>query len=111
MKVDVHRMGSVSVISPRGAIAQDDVVTFAHHVEDQRVKSNGRMVLDLSQVAYIDSLGLNTLLDLCDRQRDAGQTMRVAAVQELCREILELTQVSDGLDIFDTTENAVRSFL
>lgn len=111
MKIDVHRLGSVTVISPRGAIAQDDVDDFARSVDEHRLKTNGRFVLEFSQVSYLDSRGLETLLDLADRQREAGQTTKVASVPELCREILEISQISDRLDLFDTPESAVRSFL
>jgi anti-anti-sigma factor len=111
MKIDVHRMGSVTVVSPRGAIAQDDVDEFEATTENARKKTNGRIVIDLSQVPYFDSRGVEVLWDLTDRQREAGHTMRVAAAPELCREILELTRISEHLDLFDSPESAVRSLL
>ena len=62
-------------------------------------------------MSYLDSLGLEALWDLSDRQRENGQTVKLAGVGELCREIFELTGMSGKLDMFDTAENAVRSFL
>jgi anti-anti-sigma factor len=111
MKIDVLRMGSVTVVSPRGAIAQDDVDEFAATAENVRKKTNGRMVIELSQVPYFDSRGIEVLWDLADQQREAGHPMRIAAVPELCREIFELTQLSAHLDMFDSPESAVRSLL
>ncbi len=111
MKIDNHRMGSVTILSPRGAIAQDDVDAFAHCVEEHRNQTNGRMVLDCSQVSFVDSRGVEVLWDLADRQREAGQTVKLAAVPELFREILELTGIAGHLDLFDSPESAVRSFL
>jgi anti-anti-sigma factor len=104
-------MGSITILSPRGAIAQDDVEAFARAVEDQRNRTNGRLVLDFSQVSFLDSRGIESLWDFADRQREAGHTVRIAAVPELCREILELTDIAGQLDLFDSTESAVRSFL
>jgi anti-anti-sigma factor len=111
VKVDIQRMGSVTVISPRGAIAQDDVEEFAGLVEEHRHKTNGRIVLEFSQVPYLDSRGVETLWDLADRQREAGLTTKLAGVPELCREIFELTGVTGELDLFDSAESAVRSFI
>ena len=111
MKIDVHRMGSVTVVSPRGAVAQDDVDEFAATVENVRQKTHGRLVIELSQVPYFDSRGVEVLWDLADQQREAGQAMRVAAVPALCREIFELTLISDRLDLYDSPESAVRSLL
>jgi len=111
MKFDVQRMGSVTVISPRGAIAQVEADDFARLLEDHRQRTNGRMVVELSQVPFLDSRALEVLWDLADRQREAGQTTKLAAVPELCREIFDLTGVGAQLDLFDTPESAVRSFL
>ena len=88
--------------------AGEAIDTLAREVEK---RTNGRIVLEFSQVPYLDSRGVEALWDLADRQREAGQTMKIAAVPELCREILELTSIARHLDIFDSPENAVRSFL
>jgi len=111
VRIDLHRMGSVTVLSPRGAIAQVDVDEFNGVVEEYRHKTNGRMVLEFSQVSFLDSRGVEVLWDLADRQREAGQTTKLAAVPELCREIFELTGIAGHLDLFDTAESAVRSFV
>ena len=67
--------------------------------------------MDFSQVSFLDSRGLEVLWDLADRQREAGQTTKLAAVPELCREIFELTGIAEALDLFDSPESAVKSFL
>ena len=111
MKIDVHQMGSVTVLSPHGAIAQDEVDAFAQVLEDRRCRSSGRLVLDFANVAFLDSRGVEAVWDFADRQREGGQTTKLAAVPELCREILELTRLAERLDIFDACESAVRSFV
>lgn len=111
MKIDADRMGSVTVLSPRSAIAQDDVEDFVNKVEDYQQKTNGRLVLDFSQVSFLDSQGIEALWDLADHQREAGQTTKLAAVPELCREIFEMTGIAEHLDLFDSPESAVRSFI
>jgi len=111
MKIDNYRIGSVTVLLPHGAIALDDVEQFAQTVEEQRSKTNGRFVIEFTDVPFVDSKGLETLWDLADHQREGGKTVKLSGVQEVCREILELTGMSEHLDLFDTSENAVRSFL
>ncbi len=111
MKVDISRLGSLTVLSPRGAIASAEVDEFADCIETHRRKTNGRFVLDFSQVSFLDSRGVEILWDLADRQREGGQTIKLATVPELCREIFELTGIAEQLDIFDSPESAVKSFL
>ena len=111
MKIGVTQMGSVTVMSPHGAIAQDDTDAFQHVLEEQRQQSSGRIVLDFGDVAFLDSRAVETLWDFADRQHETGRSAKLASVQELCREILELTGVSPNLDIYDSAESAVRSFV
>ena len=111
MKIEAQKMGSVMILSPRAAVSGGEVNDFSAAVEDYRRKTNGRIVLEFSQVPFLDSNGIEALWDLSERQREAGQTMKLAAVPELCREIFELTGISPHLDLFDSAESAVRSFL
>jgi anti-anti-sigma factor len=111
MKTDVQRLGSVTVVSPRAAITEGEVDEFTALLEDYRHKCNGRLVLEFSQVPFIDSRAIEVLWDFADRQHGTGQTAKLAAVPELCREILELTGIAPQLDLFDSAESAVRSFL
>jgi anti-anti-sigma factor len=111
MKIDAQKMGSVTVLTPRAAVSGGEVESFVSTVEDYRRKTNGRMVIECSQVPFLDSAGIEALWDLADRQRESGQTMKLAGVPELCREIFELTGISPHLDMFDSAESAVRSFL
>jgi len=111
MKIDVHQMGSVTVVSPSGAIAQDDVDDFARVLEERRCSTNGRLLIDFGDVSFLDSRAVEAIWDFADQQHESGHIAKLAAVQELCREILELTSVSEQLDIFDSCESAVRSFV
>jgi anti-anti-sigma factor len=111
VKIEVQKMGSVTVLTPRAAVSGGEVDDFISAVEEYRRKTNGRIVLECSQMPFLDSRGIEALWDLADRQREGGQPTKLAAVPELCREILELTGIAPHLDLFDSAESAVRSFL
>lgn len=111
MKVDIQKLGSITVLSPRGAISQDESEKFERLLEEHRNRTNGRLVLEMSQVPVMDSRAVEVLWDFADRQRAAGQAAKLAAIPELCREIFELTGVAQHLDLYDSSESAVRSFI
>lgn len=111
MKVDIQKLGSVTVLSPRGAISQEESEKLEQLLEEHRNRTNGRLVLEWSQVPVVDSRAVEVLWDYADRQRATGQTAKIAAVPELCREIFELTGVAGSLDLYDSAESAVRSFI
>lgn len=111
MKIDRLKMGSVGVIAPHGAITQAEADELTAAIETTRQPAAGRVVLDMGDVPFVDSKGLETLLDFADRQRSAGQTAKLAGLNETCREIMDLTELLGEFEVFDSVDSAVRSFL
>ncbi len=108
MKIDLQQHGIVIVLRPHGALAADDVDAFTRAMQDATDKTGGRVVVDMSDVPFLDSRGIETLL-----QQGAGQSgvnpPTFAALGETCREALDLTEALPRLRTFDTVENAIRS--
>lgn len=111
MKIDRSRVGSVGVVAPHGSVTQTEIDDLSATISITRQSSGGRVVLDLSNVPYVDSQALEAMLDYADQQRSAGQTAKLAAVTDTCREILDLTDVLGEFELFDSVDSAVRSFL
>lgn len=110
MKVDTQLHGSVSVLVPHGPLAGEDVDKFRAQFQAAIEQKSGRVVLDMSDVPYLDSSGIESLLDVCAGQQAASARPRLAQLAETCREALDLTDVLPRLTVFDTVESAIRSF-
>lgn len=109
MKVDMTMHGSAAVVRPRGPLVADDVEHLDNAVRRASDQTGGRVVIDLADVAYVDSRGIETLLALCTQVRGPAQPT-LAHLGEAAREALDLTDVLDKLTVFDTVENALRSY-
>ena len=59
----------------------------------------GKLTLDLSAVEFIDSTGLQLLLDADVRAKEAGRRLVVAPGDGECARVLDLAQVTDRLDV------------
>lgn len=55
--------------------------------------------LDLSAVEFVDSSGLRVLIDSHQRLSDAGGGLRIVALSEPVRRLLEISGVTDYLGI------------
>ena len=109
MKIDVQLHGSVSVLVPHGPLVEGELDGFRQQVHEAIVQKSGRIVLDMSDVPYLDSGGIEALSELCAGQQAASARPRLAQLSDTAREALDLTDVLERLTVFDTVENAIRS--
>lgn len=63
------------------------------------------VVLDLSDVVYIDSLGISALIS-AQRRRPAGSRIVLCSLCDYVRDVLEVTQIIRVFDIYATAEAA-----
>jgi len=57
------------------------------------------VTLDLAGVEFVDSSGLRVLIDAHQRLADAGGALRLTALSEPVRRLLEISGVSDYLGV------------
>jgi len=110
MKIDTQSHGTVAVVTPHAPLAGDEVEQFRNALSLAIDQRGGRVVLNMGDVPYLDSRGIEALLELCTAQPVAGERPRLAALTETCREALDLTDVLASLAVFDTVDSAIRSF-
>ncbi len=111
MKLHQQRHGAVTLLKPDGPISESAVVEFERALRELLGSNLGRVVVDMSEVPFIDSKGLEALLDISDTLGDSGQALKLCAVNKTVRQIFELTELDSNFDHFDTINSAVRSFL
>jgi anti-anti-sigma factor len=68
-------------------------------------------VLDASAIQFVDSKGLEALVDAYDAIAQTGQSLKLCGVNETIRQVLELTELASRFEHFADVNAAVRSFL
>lgn len=106
-----QRQGAVMVLRPESPLVQDDAGAFSRRAAEVAGPAMGRVVVDLTNAPYIDSAGLEALLDLAELLEGRGQTLRLAGVSGTVREVLDLTGLLSRFEYYPDTNTAVRSFL
>ncbi len=110
MKVEQQQHGNVLVLVPHGPLVREDSADFGAAVQAGAREQGGRVVLDMTNVPYLDSAGIECLLAQCGSGDRVGSGRpRLACLTETCREALDLTDVLPRVEVFDTVENAMRS--
>jgi anti-sigma B factor antagonist len=69
-----------------------------------------RIVLDCSQVRYIDSAGVEMMLHCLEEAMKRDGDLKLAALSRESEVVLELMRVARVFEVFATSDEAVRSF-
>jgi anti-sigma B factor antagonist len=78
---------------------------------DTIIRNNEKKVLiDFSSVPYIDSSGLATLIEMLQRLRKSGGTMRLANMSQKVKNVFEITKLAKLFEITDTREAGLNNF-
>lgn len=109
MKVETQAQGNMTVVLPHGPLIAEEMIDFRRAVEEVTAAQSRRAVVDMADVPYLDSGGIELLLELSNVNLPPRQRPTLAALSETCLEALELTDVLPRLEVFDTVESALRS--
>jgi anti-anti-sigma factor len=111
MEITEQRHGAVTVLKPSGPLVQNDAVMFRQRLSDVMGKSMGRFVVDAASIAYVDSQGLEVLVQAGDELLSSGRALRMCGTTETLREAIDLTGHAERFEHFQDVNAAVRSFL
>lgn len=110
MEIKEQTQGAVMVLEPDGALTQDDADQFKTRLTEVLSESAGRVVVNLSSVPFVDSRGLEVLVEANDDLAAGGRSLKLCSVNETIREVLDLTGLAPRFEHFDDTNSALRSF-
>jgi anti-anti-sigma factor len=108
VKVDAQPNGNIMVLVAHGPLVADELIDLRRSIEEA-IANARRVVLDLADVPYLDSSGIELLIELCSVHLSPYQRPTLAALSETCMEALELTDVLQRVEVFDNVDNALRS--
>lgn len=109
MTTETRQEGSVTVLTPKGAITEEELSSLSADVD--ALDPQCRVVISLAEVPYLDSAALEYLLTLNDAFAMSHRRIKFSETQPVTREIFRLTDLEDEFDFYDSVEDAVRSFL
>lgn len=111
MRIEQRQVGTVEVLTPVGALVDDDAEVFRRKLQQRTASPNARLVVCMQEVPYMDSAALEALVDAADEFAARASTLKLSNLTPICRETLELTGLAGKFRLFKDVEDAVRSFL
>jgi len=74
------------------------------------LEKNKKVVFDMSPVGFLDSSGCGTILSCLRQLNSAGGDLKMYGLQKPVRTLFELIRMHRIIEIFNTKEEAVKSF-
>ena len=111
MKINEQLQGAVIVLRPEGALVEGDAGVVKQRLLQTLNATLGRFVVDMSSIPYVDSKGLEVLVEVTEEMGRSGQALRMCGANKTVREVLELTDLASLFEHFQDANTAVRSFL
>ena len=112
MELNTRRAGNTIVASPRGRIdhASADAFSAALAAHVTECTASGQpIVLDMSDVDYISSVGLRALMVAAKQVKAQGGRIVVAALTPMVREVFQISRFHLVFDLFDGVDAALES--
>ncbi len=109
MNIEQQQYGEVMVLKPQGPVIGTEVDQLAGRIAKVLEGNCRAIVLDMSRVAFVDSRGLETLVDTTEQLIRSGKVLKLAGANGTLKEVLELTELASLFEQFDDAEAAVGS--
>jgi anti-sigma B factor antagonist len=110
LKIDSHSVNGITVVSCHGRIVFGDESNFLRDKLKGILASSRQVILDLSDVSYIDSGGLGTLVGLYSSARSAGADVKLVGLNQRIRDVLQITKLVTVFEVYDTEQQAITAF-
>ncbi|MFT6996490.1 MAG: anti-anti-sigma factor [Cryomorphaceae bacterium] len=85
-----------------------EAIGIGAEVEEQMTSGNNHFVIDLSELEYMNSTGLNILLNLMNKSRNSGGEAVVACSTARIKSLFSVTKLDTVFTLKDSTEEAVK---
>lgn len=110
MEVITEQIGDVclALISSESLVA-DNTKDFKREISPL-LESNAKIVLDMSQLQFVDSSGIGAILSCMKHLSVSGGELKLCSVTKQVRSIFEMVRLHWVVDMFNTKEEALRSF-
>ena len=111
LKVTSREVDNVSVLALEGRVVLGEESTLLREkVKGLLSQGKKKIVLNMSNVTFIDSAGLGTLVAAHSSAKTQGAALKLCHLGAKFQEVLQITKLVTVFDVEKTEADAVRSF-
>ena len=111
MSVSVRQHDGVTILDLKGKITLGTGdIALRNAVQDAINSGSTKIVISMKEVSTIDSSGVGELVSAYTSAANRGAKLRLANLPAKITDVLTITQLITVFDVYDSEDEAVRSF-
>jgi anti-sigma B factor antagonist len=112
VKLTTRKVGDVTVVDVSGKITLGEGSSALRDVlRDLTANGEKKVLLNLSEVTYIDSSGIGELVSGFTSVANAGGTLKLLGLTKRVKDLLQITKLYTVFDVHEEEAHAIRSFV
>lgn len=105
---NIERKEDYTLLTMSGRLMdKSEAVNIGVEMEEALEAGNSRFIVDLSELDYMNSTGLNILINLVNKTSDEGGAVVIAGAQPRIKSLFKVTKLSSVFTMKDSREEAV----
>ena len=111
LRIDEKELDGITVLALSGRVSLgEESSQLRTKLREVLESGKNHLVLDLGEVAYMDSAGLGTLVSAYTTALNQGARMKLANLTKKMHEQLHITKLVTVFEVFESVDAAVKSF-
>ena len=104
----ISKKDGVIIYSLQGElIDRNQASVMMEEIEDTISKNENKILLNLKELRYINSSGLNILINILTKARKSGGDVAICEVNKKISELLLITKLNSVFNVCDSVEKAI----
>jgi len=107
LKIEKRLVEGVAIVSCNGRIMFGEEANALRDSLKEALSSTRHLILNLSDVTYVDSGGLGTLVGVYSSARAGGADIRLTGLGQRLRDMLQITKLATVFAVYDSEQQAL----
>jgi anti-sigma B factor antagonist len=111
MSLDVRTSGDVTIVTPKGMLlGGKETDELQGKIKELVEAGNKKLLINLGQTTFLNSVSLGVLIGAHSSYAKRGAEMKLCQVDKKIQNIFVVTKLSLVFDVFESCEEATKSF-
>jgi len=111
MKFVTNEVYNAAVVAFKGKLrGGPDAQTFQDQISNFLESDKKNIIIDMSDVKFVDSSGLGNIVRAFSTVKEAGGELKLAGISDKVKGVLSITKLNSVFKLYPTVEDAAKDF-